>query len=258
MTRKTGPLSQCSVSLTSFMPVADFGSRDGQQELEKLMATYPPSPADPPHRDFARSLLTNEDESTCMFFASPAQTNLGVNRAKELLLAPQPGNFLTLCALLVNPLSRGYSHITTADPAAKPSVNTKYLSHPLDMEILARHVRFLETLATTQPLAGLLELNGKRNVAFKAPIKSVDDAKAYIRRTAMSLWHPVGTCAMMPRAKGGVLDAALKVYGTTNLRVVDASAMPIIPQANTQTTVYAVAERAADIIKKAHGMATAA
>ena len=52
---------------------------------------------------------------------------------------------------------------------------------------------------------------------------------------------------MLPRKKGGVVDERLVVYGTRNLRVVDASIIPIIPQANTQSTVYAVAERAADL-----------
>lgn len=59
---------------------------------------------------------------------------------------------------------------------------------------------------------------------------------------------------MLPREKGGVVNERLIVHGTKNLRVVDASIMPVIPQSNTQSTVYAVAERAADIIKADHGL----
>ena len=52
----------------------------------------------------------------------------------------------------------------------------------------------------------------------------------------------------------GVVDPrTLKVYGTSNLRVVDASAIPLISTANLQATVYAFAERAADLIKEDHG-----
>lgn len=47
-------------------------------------------------------------------------------------------------------------------------------------------------------------------------------------------------------------NAQLLVYGTTNLRIVDASVMPPIPRGNIQSSVYAVAERAADLIKGAH------
>lgn len=54
---------------------------------------------------------------------------------------------------------------------------------------------------------------------------------------------------MLPREKGGVVDSKLKVYGVNGLRIVDSSVMPIAARGNPQTTVYAVAERAADILK---------
>lgn len=54
---------------------------------------------------------------------------------------------------------------------------------------------------------------------------------------------------MMPQADGGVVELQLKVYGTTNLRVVDASLFPLEPRGNTQATVFAVAEKVADIIR---------
>ena len=59
---------------------------------------------------------------------------------------------------------------------------------------------------------------------------------------------------MMPREMGGVVSERLVVHGTRNLRVVDASVMPIIPRGNIQSSVYMVAERAADIIKEDWGM----
>lgn len=65
----------------------------------------------------------------------------------------------------------------------------------------------------------------------------------------MTTHHSCGTAAMLPREKGGVVNQDLVVYGTRNLRVVDASMFPVIPQANPMSTVYAVAERAAHLIK---------
>jgi choline dehydrogenase-like flavoprotein len=47
-----------------------------------------------------------------------------------------------------------------------------------------------------------------------------------------------------------VVDHRLKVYGTSNVRVVDASIFPLEPRGNIQATVFAVAEKAADIIKE--------
>jgi choline dehydrogenase-like flavoprotein len=58
-----------------------------------------------------------------------------------------------------------------------------------------------------------------------------------------SEFHPVGTCAMMPRELGGVVNEELKVYGVQGLRVVDASVMPTLVGANTCQTVYAIAEK---------------
>ncbi len=49
--------------------------------------------------------------------------------------------------------------------------------------------------------------------------------------------------------RGGVVDSELRVHGTRNLRVCDASVLPLIPRGNVLSTVYAVAERGADLIK---------
>lgn len=59
----------------------------------------------------------------------------------------------------------------------------------------------------------------------------------------------MGTCSMLPREEGGVVDTHLRVYGAKGLRVVAASVFPLQIRNNLQTCVYAVAERAADIIK---------
>jgi choline dehydrogenase-like flavoprotein len=60
--------------------------------------------------------------------------------------------------------------------------------------------------------------------------------------------HPIGTASMLPQNQGGVVDTSLKVYGTLNVRVVDASIIPLHISAHTQGTTYGIAEKAADII----------
>ena len=65
-------------------------------------------------------------------------------------------------------------------------------------------------------------------------------------------YHPVGTAAMMAKELGGVLDKKMRVYGTKNVRVVDASILPFQTSGHLTSTLYAVAERLADIIKGEH------
>lgn len=140
------------------------------------------------------------------------------------------------------------SHIVSDKSSDAPIIDPQYLSHPSDLELLARHVQFLERLARSPPLSDYIKPNGKRNHST-AHVEDLAAAKDYVRTTAMSTYHHAGTGAMLPRNEGGVVDHRLIVYATENVRVVDASIMPLIPRSNLQSTVYAVAERAADLIK---------
>ena len=70
----------------------------------------------------------------------------------------------------------------------------------------------------------------------------------YVRASVVTLYHPVGTCAMGRESKWSVVDTELRVRGVTGLRVVDASVMPAVPRGNTNAPTIAIAERAADLI----------
>lgn len=150
-----------------------------------------------------------------------------------------------------------YSHLTKWSPqsaspnaADKPVIDPAYLSNPIDVEVIARHMLRIKSLAASTSMQELLAAP----LTFRDPAADfkgdLEAAKAYARANLGSMWHFAGTCAMLPRDKGGVLDARLRVYGVEGLRVVDASAMPLVSTANTQATVYTLAERAADLIKE--------
>ena len=70
----------------------------------------------------------------------------------------------------------------------------------------------------------------------------------YVKTVLQTLNHPVGTCAMAPEDWGGVVSPELMVYGTSNLRVIDASIFPLHIAAHPAATVYAVAEKAAAML----------
>lgn len=144
---------------------------------------------------------------------------------------------------------------SASDP--KLAIDPNHLAHPLDVEVLARHARFLaSTLAAAEPLASHLKPGGKRSPGapagpdeFAAAETGLDAARRYVRDTAVGAMHYTGTCSMMPRELGGVVDPQLRVYGCHNLLVCDANIMPLTTRANSMATVYGIAEKAAEIIK---------
>jgi len=76
------------------------------------------------------------------------------------------------------------------------------------------------------------------------------NVEAFVRNSFGTEFHPMGTCAMGQSHEGGVVDERLRVHGTRNLRVVDASVFPLQVRGNLASLVYAVAERAADFVKE--------
>ena len=241
---------------SAFMPIMDFVDGDGRARLEDLLDEFLAGsspgefPAQMQQYNLLSTMLRKADDSSAHYIMAPFQFNPHAgNKPTEYLSPTTPGNFMTLFAALSHPFSRGFVRIQSADPKDKPEIDPKYLSHPLDRELLARHVQYMEILVQTEPLASLLKKDGRRIPSGKYP-RDLESARSLVTETITSNFHPCGTCAMMPRNLGGVVDERLIVYGTTNLRVVDASIMPLQPRGTIQSSVYAIAERAVDFIMK--------
>ncbi|PVH88936.1 GMC oxidoreductase [Cadophora sp. DSE1049] len=147
----------------------------------------------------------------------------------------------------IHPLSRGTVHLDPTDPNGEPLVDYRMLSNPVDLRVavaLFKGIRMYYASQGAMKRLTPVETKPGANVTSDAEIES------FLKRTLdPSQYHPVGTCPKMPLELGGVVDEELKVYGVEGLSVVDASIMPLIVGATTQSTVYAVAEKAADLIK---------
>lgn len=152
--------------------------------------------------------------------------------------------FFSLLAASVHPFGRGSVHITSTNITIAPAIDPNYLSTPYDLNTMIVAAKYLRTIASSDPLSAIWASEFEPGPA----VATDADWEAYARTNTLSIYHPVGTCAMLPREDGGVVDPALRVYGVSGLRVVDASVIPIIPGAHIQTAVYGIAERAADII----------
>ncbi|OJK03597.1 hypothetical protein ASPACDRAFT_111448 [Aspergillus aculeatus ATCC 16872] len=122
-----------------------------------------------------------------------------------------PGNFITLVSTLCYPLSRGSVHIRSANPRDHPALDHGILRHPFDLELHARHALWMEKLAATPSRAAVLKQNGVRLHSPK-PLTDLGQAKEVTKELLLSTFHLAGTCAMMPREDGGVVDLHLRVY----------------------------------------------
>jgi choline dehydrogenase-like flavoprotein len=189
--------------------------------------------------------LLNQNDSAYQLIYIPVGVEKGLADGEE---TPSPGNFVTLYVSVARPYSRGSVHITSKDPNMAPVIDPNYLSHPLDVELFSNGVLFLQYLATKEPFASLLKDGGK---AFHPGFEHLtkENVGEFCREALTSEYHPLGTCSMMPEDEGGVVDTKLKVYSVANLRIIDASVFPLEIRNNLQSSVYAVAEKAADIIK---------
>ncbi|MCJ1477632.1 hypothetical protein MMC13_006305 [Lambiella insularis] len=152
----------------------------------------------------------------------------------------------SLTVSVMHPLSRGVCWINSPDPFEPPMIDPRWLSNPTDRAVLLEALKFNRQILAT-PSMLLLEA-----AQFVPPVDADNDAlNQVINNGIRTEFHPSGTLAMLPLEMGGVVDSQLLVYGTENLRVVDASIFPLVPAAHLQAVVYAVAEKAADIIKAA-------
>lgn len=241
---KVGPFTIGGVQSHAYMPTPDAA-----ELLDNLPGSQEPD-EDAWYYDVVRSLVEGPDRNSAGWFMFLPQTNLheaGKSFVGSHLL---PENFASIGCSQSHPFSRGTTHIASADPDAAPNIDSRYFLHPADLEILARHVRFLDTkLRHTEPLARFFKPDGKRNHPDAFHVADLEGAKKYVLDTATTSYHSCGAAAMLPREKGGVVDPRLVVYGMENLRVVDASIFPLIPRGNIMSSVYAVAEKALDIIK---------
>ncbi|KAI9698257.1 MAG: hypothetical protein M1820_007527 [Bogoriella megaspora] len=146
------------------------------------------------------------------------------------------------------PLSRGTVYINASNPTGEPVVTFNTFQNPFDAAVLFASVNYTRTIFKTSALSelGPVEL---------VPGTEAQDEQAVIAALtasgslAPSFAHPSGTCAMMPKELGGCVGPDLLVYGMERLSVIDASIIPLIPAAHLQATMYAIAEKAADIIK---------
>jgi choline dehydrogenase len=162
-------------------------------------------------------------------------------------------NYLTWAILKAHTQNRaGEVRLRSSDPLDTPLINFRYFeegsdSAGEDLASVVAGIRFVRRLTRDLQQRGLIAEEEEPGSA----LQSDDELKDFVRTRAWG-HHASCSCAIGPRAAGGVVDGDFRVHGTQGLRIVDASVFPRIPGFFIVSAVYMVAEKAADVILAAN------
>ena len=184
-------------------------------------------------------------------YSSPTQKRANVEYHVQPLSLDKFGedlhsfNAFTASVCNLRPTSRGSVHINSVDPEAPPVIAPNYLTTEEDRKIAAESLRLTRQIVQSRALQPYSPEEYKPGVQYQTEAELVKAAGDI----GTTIFHPVGTCKMGrtddPMA---VLDSQLRVKGIHHLRVVDASAMPIITSGNTAAPTMMIAERIAELL----------
>ena len=174
---------------------------------------------------------------------------MGATTTAKPWLPPFQNGFddsFSIRAMPMYPISRGNISISSMNPAAPPIIRQNFLSCEKEREVMRRGLRIIRELVRSKALGDFAgdELAPGEN------IKSDAELDAHVRKTMITVHHPVGTCKMgTDNDPTAVVDDSLSVRGVEGLRVVDASVMPDLIGGATNAPVIMIAEKAADMLK---------
>lgn len=142
------------------------------------------------------------------------------------------------------PESTGTVTLRSADPAVPPALRFGYLTAEADRRAWPRLIRKAREILAQPAFAGF-----DAGETVPGPgVRTDEEILAWVRRTARTGLHPTSSCRMGTDDRSVVDPTTMRVHGVDGLRVVDASVMPSIVNANPYGPVMMIAEKAADLI----------
>ena len=154
---------------------------------------------------------------------------------------PVSGDHLTVIVDLLRPVSKpGEVRLLSADYNVQPYINLNFCADDLDVMALREGVRFVDDIIMNGE--GMKDL-AMEDYPWPMPRASDEAMNRLVLERLQTGFHPCGTARLGQDIEQGVVDSRLKVHGIKNLRVVDASIFPVIPDCRIQNVVYMVAEK---------------
>ncbi|PQE25318.1 choline dehydrogenase protein [Rutstroemia sp. NJR-2017a BBW] len=239
--KHTGPYSVGVSPTAAFLPLSHYSSRS-QEIIKRVQSQNPSNYLPSVYKDEA--LLKGYLAQRAVIVDHFGRTDAA---AIEITLGTTgPGT-----CVVEKPLSRGTVTLNSTNPSGQPIVQFNAFENAVDATLLAECVLYVRGFYEQPQLASYYPKETLPGVNAT----SDDEIFTTLVNNGLvtpSIAHPSGTCALGLERQGGCVGADLLVYGTKRLSVVDASIMPLIPATHLQLTVYAVAEKASDIIKARH------
>lgn len=163
---------------------------------------------------------------------------------------PKEGCYTSVVVDLVRPVSEGGEvKLNSNDPLVQPDINLNFFADELDIIAMREGIRFSYDLLTKG--------DGFKDIfiaeyPWDMPLDDDKEMRRAVLDRCQTAFHPCGTNRLSKDISQGVVDPKLKVHGIKNLRVIDASIIPVIPDCRIQNSVYMIGEKGADMIKAEH------
>ncbi|KAJ7263938.1 GMC oxidoreductase-domain-containing protein [Mycena rebaudengoi] len=234
--QRKGPLSVTTGNSLGTLPLTIMNPTGFQAIISKALAQTPAS--------FLPTSYTAEQLAGFVEQRKVLTASYGSSTNGIVEIPFSGGASTVLC--LDKPMSRGTVTLRTTDRYAEPSIDFNTNINPVDVDLTISAARFYRKWMAAPSMQQLspTELSPGTSLTTDAQLSTWVSSGM-----SSSTAHTCCTAAMMPQNQGGVVSPQLLVYGVTGLSIGDISVIPLIPATHTCATVYAIAEKAADLIK---------
>ncbi|KAJ5151879.1 Dehydrogenase citC [Penicillium capsulatum] len=244
---QSGPLGGVPSMQGYFPAKAVMSEAELEAVVQSIRDTKPTSEFHKKQLEQTIAHLQSDTSANLQIVLTPATANTveGIEHQSRLVKVPTPdspdGTTMTLA--LQYPVARGYVHIDSADPTKQPVIQPNYAGHEADVVVLGAALRWIDNVSKSQHAQGSV---ARRSVPDPSiDLQNIENGKAAVHDLVLGQYHISGSVAL-----GDALDSRLRVKGVEGLRVADASVFPNNVSGNIVSAVYAVAEKAADLIKE--------
>lgn len=253
----SGPLT-CITSLQGFIPVQPYLSDEDRDKIAAYLtdSSTPKTGFERSRRQILSAQILSENSAFVQLGLAPITTypttpGMASDQSKLYPKSHPGGDHPHGIGYAINlqyTMARGFVRTVSADPYTPPEINPAFLAHEVDIITASAALDFVQQMMSSKHLDNFIAKQTYPDPQ-KCDLKTKEGRRQHAEDVWTGTYHPVGSCAM-----GQVVDTKLRVNGLESLRVVDASIFPTHVSGNIVSTVYSVAEKAADLIKEEYNL----